>query len=260
MQDDGLSPRVIRYTHAVLSSALKQAVKWEMIFRNPAAVVDLPRQVRKEMRAMTLDEAAKFLDAVKDTRMSALFIFALTTGMRPQEYLALKWSDVDLKKGTATVRRAIVWSQKKGVGWHFDEPKTSRSRRTIPLPASTVKSLIEQRRRQGEERLRVGSEWQDYGLVFTTKFGNPIDIPTLTKRWFKPALVKAELPVFRLYDLRHTHATLLLSNGENPKVASERLGHSTIVLTLDTYSHVLPDMQEEAAKRIEKVLFGKMSA
>lgn len=257
MQDDGLSPRVIRYTHAVLSSALKQAVKWEMIFRNPAAVVDLPRQARKEMRAMTLDEASKFLDAVKDTRMSALFIFALTTGMRPQEYLALKWSDIDLKKGTATVRRAIVWSQKKGVGWHFDEPKTSRSRRTIPLPASTVRALMDHRRMQGEERLRVGSEWQDHGLVFTTKFGNAIDIPTLTKQWFKPALVKAELPVFRLYDLRHTHATLLLSNGENPKVASERLGHSTIVLTLDTYSHVLPDMQEEAARRIENVLFRK---
>ena len=255
MQDDGLSPRVIRYTHAVLSSALKQAVKWEMIFRNPAAVVDLPRQARKEMRAMTLDEASKFFDAVKDTRMSALFIFALTTGMRPQEYLALKWSDIDLKKGTATVRRAIVWSQKKGVGWHFDEPKTSRSRRTIPLPASTVKALIEQRRKQGEERLRVGSEWQDHGLVFTTKFGNPIDIPTLTKQWFKPALVKAELPLFRLYDLRHTHATLLLSNGENPKVAAERLGHSTIVLTLDTYSHVLPDMQQQAAERIETLLF-----
>jgi integrase len=246
MQDNGLSPRVIRYTHAVLSSALKQAVKWEMLFRNPAAVVDLPRLARKEMRAMTPDEASAFLAAVRDIRMSALFTFALTTGMRPQEYLALKWSDVNLNKGTATVRRAIVWSQKKGVGWHFDEPKTSRSRRTIPLPASTVKALIELRRRQGEERLRVGSECQDHGLVFTTKFGNPIDIPTLTKQWFKPALVRAELPVFRLYDLRHTHATLLLSNGENPKVASERLGHSTIVLTLDTYSHVLPDMQEEA--------------
>lgn len=204
---------------------------------------------------MTPEEAGKFLGAVSDTRMSALFIFALTTGMRPQEYLALKWADVNLNKGTATVRRAIVWSQKKGVGWHFDEPKTSRSRRTIPLPASTVKALIEHRRRQGEERLRVGYEWQDHGLVFTAKFGNPIDIPTLTKQWFKPALVKADLPMFRLYDLRHTHATLLLSNGENPKVASERLGHSTIVLTLDTYSHVLPDMQEEAAKRIEDVLF-----
>ena len=260
MQDNGLSPRVIRYTHAVLSSALKQAIKWEMIFRNPAAVVDLPRLARKEMRAMTPDEASAFLAAVSDTRMSALFIFALTTGMRPQEYLALKWSDIDLKKGTATVHRAIVWSQKKGIGWHFDEPKTSRSRRTIPLPASTMRALSEHRRRQGEERLRVGSEWQDHGLVFTTKFGSPIDIPTLTKQWYKPALVKAELPMFRLYDLRHTHATLLLSNGENPKVASERLGHSTIVLTLDTYSHVLPDMQEEAAKRIEKALFGKIRA
>lgn len=257
MQDNGLSARVIRYTHAVLSSSLTQAVKWDMLFRNPASVVDLPRLARKEMKAMTPEEASTFLATVRDTRMSALFIFALTTGMRPQEYLALKWSDVDLKKGTSTVRRAIVWSQKKGIGWHFDEPKTSRSRRTIPLPASTVRALMDHKRRQGEERLRVGSEWQDHGLVFTTKFGNPIDIPTLTKQWFKPALVKAELPAFRLYDLRHTHATLLLSNGENPKVASERLGHSTIVLTLDTYSHVLPDMQKEAADRIEELMFGR---
>jgi len=110
MQDNGLSPRVIRYTHAVLSSALKQAVKWDMLFRNPASLVDLPRLGRKEMRAMTPDEASAFLAAVSDTRMAALFIFALTTGMRPQEYLALKWSDIDLNKGTATVRRAIVWS------------------------------------------------------------------------------------------------------------------------------------------------------
>lgn len=97
-----------------------------MLFRNPAALVDLPRQERKEMRAMTVNEASAFLAGVSGTRMSALFIFALTTGMRPQEYLALKWSDVNLDKGTATVRRAIVWSQKKGIGWHFDEPKTSR--------------------------------------------------------------------------------------------------------------------------------------
>jgi integrase len=212
------------------------------------------------MNAMTPEQAAKFLGAVRDTRMSALFTFALTTGMRPQEYLGLKWSDVDLAKGTAAVRRAIVWSQKKDVGWHFDEPKTPRSRRTIPLPASTVKALIEHKRRQGEARLRVGSDWQDYGLVFATHFGNPIDIPTLTKQWFKPALVKAKLPAFRLYDLRHTHATLLLSSGENPKVAAERLGHSTIVLTLDTYSHVLPDMQKQAAERIENMLFQKFGA
>ena len=251
----GLSARVVRYTHTILSSALAQAVKWDMLLRNPCNAVTQPRRVRKEMNAMTAEQAAEFLKAVRGTRMWALFILALTTGMRPQEYLALKWPDLDLTKRSATVRRAIVWSQKKDIGWHFDEPKTPQSRRTIPLPASTVTALIEHRRRQGEERLRVGSDWQDYGLVFATQFGNPIDIPTLTKQWFKPALVRAKLSAFRLYDLRHTHATLLLSDGVNPKVVSERLGHSTIVLTLDTYCHVLPDMQEDAARRIEKALF-----
>jgi integrase len=260
MLNQGLSARVVRYTHALLNSAFKQAVKWDMVFRNPCAAVTQPRQVRQEMKAMTTEQSIKFLAAVEGTRMSALFTFALTTGMRPQEYLGLKWTDLDLARGTATVRRAIVWSQKKGVGWHFDEPKTPQSRRTMPLPASTVKALIEHKRRQGEERLRVGPDWQDYGLVFATQFGKPIDIPTLTKQWFKPALVKAELSGFRLYDLRHTHATLLLSNGENPKVAAERLGHSTIVHTLDTYSHVLPDMQQEAAVGIENSLFPKFGA
>jgi integrase len=255
MQERGLSPRVIRYTHAVLSSALKQAVKWDMLHRNPASAVDLPRMVRKEMKAMSPAEASRFLEAVKGTRQYALFNFALTTGMRPQEYLALKWSDIDLEKGSATVRRAIVWKREKGGGWNFAEPKTSRSRRTIPLPASTVKAVLEHKRQQGIERLRLGSDWQDHGLVFSTSIGTPYTLSSLTNKWFKPALTKAELTGFNLYSLRHTHATLLLANGENAKVASERLGHSTIVLTLDTYSHVLPDMQQQAAERIENLLF-----
>ena len=255
MQERDLSARVVRYTHAVLSSALKQAVKWDMLHRNPASVVDLPRMVRKEMKAMSPAEASRFLEAVKGTRHYALFNFALTTGMRPQEYLGLKWSDIDLEKGSATVRRAIVWKREKGGGWAFAEPKTSQSRRTIPLPASTVKALLEHKRQQGIERLRIGSEWHDHGSVFPTTIGTPYTLSSLTNKSLKPALVKAELAGFNLYSLRHTHATLLLANGENAKVASERLGHSTIVLTLDTYSHVLPDMQQGAADRIEDLLF-----
>ncbi len=123
-----------------------------------------------------------------------------------------------------------------------------------------VKALAEHKRPKAEERLRAGSEWQDHGLVFTTSIGTPFNISSLTNKWFKPALVRAELSGFRLYDLRHTHATMLLSNGENPKVAAERLGHSTIVLTLDSYSHVLPDMQQQAAERIEKLLFSSAGA
>jgi integrase len=255
MQERELSARVVRYTHAVLSSALKQAVKWDMLHRNPASAVDLPRLVRKEMNAMSPLEASRFLEVLRGTRQYALFNFALATGMRPQEYLGLKWSDIDLEKGSATVRRAIVWKREKGGGWAFAEPKTSRSRRTMPLPASTVKALSEHKRRQGIERLRIGAEWQDNGLVFPTTIGTPYTLSSLTNKWFKPALVKAKLTGFNLYSLRHTHATLLLASGENAKVASERLGHSTIVLTLDTYSHVLPDMQQQAAERIENLLF-----
>ncbi len=255
MSERGLSPRVVRYTHAVLSSALKQAVAWDMLHRNPASVVKLPRQDRQEMHAMSAEQAGQFLSAVRNDRLYALYMVALTTGARPQEYLALKWSDVDLEKGTATIRRALVWSQKKGDSWQFAEPKTSRSRRTIPLPVSTIKALSEHRRHQNEERLSIGSEWQDYGLVFTTSIGTPITLSSLTNKSFKPALKAAKLEGFRLYDLRHSMATLMLANGENAKVVSERLGHSTIVLTLDTYTHVLPDMQQQATERIEQLLF-----
>jgi len=120
-----------------------------------------------------------------------------------------------------------------------------------------VKALLEHKRQQGVERLRLGSDRQDHGLVFPTRIGTPYTLSSLTNKWFKPALVKAELAGFNLYSLRHTHATLLLANGENAKIASERLGHSTIVLTLDTYSHVLPDMQQQAADRLENLLFWK---
>jgi len=256
MEERGLSSRTIRYTHAVLSNALSEAVSLEVLFRNPASAVSLPRKVRKEMKAMTSEEVGRFLGAVSETRRAAVFTFALATNMRPQEYLALRWSDIDMQKKSATVRRAIIWRQEKGGGWHFGEPKTSGSRRTIPLPRSMVTALAEHKRRQGEERLKLGPNWQNYDLVFPTSVGTPTNISSLTNKWFKPALVKAELPTtFRLYDLRHTHATMLLADGESPKVVAERLGNSTIVLTLNTYSHVLPDMQARAAERTEKALF-----
>jgi integrase len=255
MQERGLSARIVRYTHAVLSSALKQAVRWGMLYRNPAELVQLPKLKRKEMRAMTPDESARFLAALEDDRYSALFALALSTGMRPEEYLGLRWTDVDFAKSSVTVQRALVW-RTKGGGWYFTEPKTSRSRRTIPLPASMLVALTEHKRRQSEERLKLGSEWQDNGLVFTTFLGTPLNISNLTAKHFKPALQRAGLPkTIRLYDLRHTCATLLLREGENPKVVSERLGHASITLTLDVYSHVLPDMQKAATDKLENILF-----
>lgn len=257
MQERGLSPRIVRYTHAILSSALKQSVKWGMLSRNPAELAELPKMVRREMQSLTANEVGKLFSALDGDRHAVIFAFATVTGMRPEEYLALQWKDVDLSKGTVTVQRALIW--RKGGGWYFSEPKTSRSRRTIPLPTSTVRQLAEHKRRQSEWRLKIGAEYQNNDLVFTTELGTPINLQNLSQRHFKQALKKAGLPnSIRLYDLRHTCATLLLQAGENPKVVSERLGHAGITLTLDVYSHVLPDMQKAAAEKLENMLFSSV--
>jgi integrase len=247
-----LSAIVVRHTHAVLHNALKQAVKWNMLLRNPASLVELPKVQRKERRVLFPEEATSFLQAANEMPYGLLFEFALISGMRPEEYLALQWTDIDVERNTATVRRALVRRKKQ---WSFQEPKTARSRRTVFLPTPLVQKLISHKRKQAEQRLLAGAFWQANNLVFCSETGTPLSIPNLTYRYFRPILEKAELPRIRLYDLRHTCATLLLIAEENPKVVSERLGHSTIVLTLDTYSHVLPTMQQKATARLEKLLY-----
>jgi integrase len=257
MIEKGLAPRTVRYAHAILSKALKQAVKWQILPFNPASMVDLPKNRRKEMKALSPDEAKRFLDAAKDDKWSVIFSLAISTGMRPQEYLGLLWKDVDLNAGNAVIQRALVW-RRKGGGWSLQEPKTSHSRRTIPLPASVLQELKVHRKKQLEKRLKLGQAYENNDFVFATEIGTPILPSNLMRRHFKPILEKAELPNdIRLYDLRHTCATLLLAAGENPKVVSERLGHATIVLTLDTYSHVLPSMQQAATEKLENA--GKIS-
>jgi integrase len=154
------------------------------------------------------------------------------------------------------VQRALVRHKKS---WSFEEPKTVRSRRTVYLPASLLNTLTAHKRKQAEVRLKLGASWAAFDLVFCGELGAPLSIPNLTYSYFRPILEKAELPRIRLYDLRHSCATLLLMAEENPKVVSERLGHSSIVLTLDTYSHVLPTMQQQATARLEKMLYSKRS-
>ena len=164
----GLSPRTIQMVHTILFTALKQAVKWRMLARNPADAVDAPRRVRKEMRAFTPEEANAFLTAAASDRHSVMFAFALATGMRPSEYFGLKWSDIDFGQGTVTIRRSLHWREKKHDGWYFGETKTGRSRRTIPLPVSVVRALLEHKRKQAEMRLQLGPNYQNHELVFTT--------------------------------------------------------------------------------------------
>ena len=248
----GLSAQSVRHTHSALHNALKQAVKWGLLSRNPSDLVELPKAQHKERRVLSPDEAQEFIQAASLMPHGLIFEFALLSGMRPEEYLALQWADVDFERGTAQVRRALVRHKKS---WSFEEPKTARSRRTVYLPTPLLKRLAAHKRTQAEARLRLGAVWQAFDLIFCSEEGTPLSIPNLTYRYYRPILVKAKLPQLRLYDLRHSCATLLLIAEENPKVVSERLGHSTIVLTLDTYSHVLPTMQQKAAAKLENMLY-----
>lgn len=245
MLDEGKSARTVRLTHTILKNALQQAVKWNKINRNPCDVVELPRQERKEMRCLTPDQAAAFMEAAIYSPWKAFFSLMLASGMRPGEALGLKWSDVDFDKKRVIVSRSLT--RKKGGGWELQEPKTNRSRRTIPLPPTVMEDLREHRRLQKVVKIN--------GFVFAADNGEPMNDKNIFRRHFKPLLKEANLPDIRLYDLRHTCATLLLAAGENPKVVSERLGHASITLTLDTYSHVLPDMQQAAAEKLESILF-----
>jgi integrase len=222
--------------------------------RNPASLVELPKQTHKEMQALSPEQAALFLNAAKVDRWGIVFKIALITGMRPEEYLGLQWKDIDFEQGRVIVQRTLVW-RRKGGGWYFGEPKTSRSRRSIPIPHSLAYELREHKRHQAEERLKAGPRYQIHDLVFATPDGGPLMPQNLYRRHFKPILKLAGLPEsLRMYDLRHSCATLLLAVQENPKVVSERLGHATVTLTLDTYSHVLPSMQRAATDKLERLL------
>jgi integrase len=257
MLERKLSARTVRGAHVVLSSALKQAVRWRMLPLNPAQSVELPKRTRREMKALSPGEAKAFLEAAKEDPHGLVFAFGLVTGMRPEEYLGLQWKDIDLHRGTATVQRTLCWRRQKGGGWYFGEPKTSQSRRTVPLPISIVTELGRHKVRQAETRLKKGAQFQALELVFSTESGGPLHSENLATRNFRMIRDRAKLsPSITPYSLRHTCATLLLLAGENPKVVSERLGHSSIVMTLDTYSHVLPSMQQAATQKLEKMLFG----
>lgn len=248
----GLSARTVRYAHSVLHGALEQAVRWNLLARNSAKLVDLPRDERREMRALTPAEASRLLAAARGTRFEALWILLLTSGLRPGEALGLKWSDIDADR--VRIQRTLVW-QRDG-SWELAEPKTSRARRVVTLPPTTHRALQSHRAQQLEERFRAGPHWEGLDLVFSNAAGRPLEWRLIARRYFHPLLRAADLGSLRPYDLRHSCATLLLAAGENVKVVSERLGHASVALTLDVYSHVLPDMQQRAAERIEELLFG----
>jgi integrase len=247
----GLSNRSTHHTHRVLRQALSQAVRWGLIARNPCDGATPPRPRRAEMHVLTQGQVAVFLDAMRDHPSHALYVLAVTTGMRQGELFGLKWADVQLDEGKLMVRRAL--QRQNEAGLVFIEPKTARSRRTILLSQRAIGALREHRRRQLGERLRLGAEWQDTDLVFCSATGLPLD-PVWQRQVFQQTLKRIGLPVIRFHDLRHTAATLLLSQGVHPKVVSEMLGHASISLTLDTYSHLVPAMHAQAAAAMDALL------
>ncbi len=246
----GLSAQSVKHHHRILSQALKQAVRWQMIARNPAKDVEPPRPVRKEMRILTPKETGVLLDAIGGTKLYMPVLLAVTTGMRRGEILGLRWRDVDLDGASISVTQTLEQTAK---GVQFQPPKTARSRRTISLPAVAVDALRRHRREQAELRLAQGMGRDDEGLVICRYDGAPVQPRSLTRE-FARRIAGIDVPTVRFHDLRHTHISHLLLEGVHPKVASERAGHASVSITLDTYSHVLPGMQEEAANRIDAIL------
>ena len=250
---EGLSSRVVRYTHTILSNALNQALRLRMLASNPCSGAELPRARQKEAQVLTVEEVAGFVKVLRGTRHEVLFLVALTAGMRPSEYLALQWKDIDFDTSRIQVLRSLDW-RRKGE-WEFSEPKTARSRRSIPIPTEVLDRLQRHRKVQAEQRLKYGPDWGNHNLVFCDRRGEPLDRQNLLRRHLRPLLKKAEISTdLTLYSLRHSCATLMLAAGAHPKVVSERLGHSSVVITLDTYSHVLPTMQEDATERLARLL------
>lgn len=240
----GLSTRMVRYFHAVIREALQQAVKEGILPRNVADATSPPVMKHKPMRPLTEDELLTFLGTAKEDRLFAAYVVAATTGMRRGELCGLCWDSVDLETGLLVVQRQLL-PLKDGLSLE-DTTKSKAGRRSVYLTEEAVRELKAHKRRQAQERLLLGAAYQDKGLVFCQEDGSFLDPRRFTKR-FQRFLERAGLPKVRLHDLRHTHASLLLSRGVHPKVVQERLGHSSITMTLDLYSHLAPGMDEQAA-------------
>jgi integrase len=251
---EGLAPSTVRYTHAILRNALNEAVALGLIPRNVALLVKKPRARRIEMRCWDPEQARAFLVAARGDRLYALYLVALSTGMREGELLALRWRDVRLPatgEGALGVQNTLHWRNGR---MSIEEVKTPSGRRQIHLSAQTTEALRQHRQRQCEERAKAGPIWRDNDLVFCTTVGGAIHVSNFRRQSFARLVSAAGVPYIRPYDMRHTAATLLLLAGIHPKVVSELLGHSSVTITLTIYSHVLPVLQRDAATAMNRLL------
>ena len=249
----GLSVGTVRGARAVLARALGQALKWGAVPRNVATLTEPPRAARHDFTILDPEQARQFLDVVRGDRLEALYTVALSLGLRQGEALGLRWRDVDLDAGALHIRVGLQWIHTQEP--RLVEPKTSRSRRTLPVPPEVAGRLRAHRTRQLEERLRAGAEWQGeaWDLVFADPAGKPLDARHL-RHWFKAHLKRAGLDPIRFHDLRHSCASLLVAQGVHPRIVMEILGHTQIAMTMNTYSHAIPESTREALGRLDTLL------
>jgi integrase len=254
----GLSPRTRRHIHRIFSGALARAVEQQLIARNPCDAFRrrLPKVEPEDMQTLTVSEAQHLLDAIRHTRVYWPTLIALATGMRRGEILALRWRNVDLDRGSVRVVESLEQTK---AGLRFKSPKNDKAR-AVTLPAFAVDELRRLKRTQAESLFRLGVRQIGDTLLCARADGTPMPPRSLTHEYRRVAARVKDIPRVRFHDLRHSHATALLSAGVHPKVAQERLGHSSIAVTLDLYSHVTETMQEEAAGKLDKAFQSAISA
>jgi integrase len=246
-----LSPRTVHHYRRVLIKALGQAVTWERLAKNPAQATTPPKVERKKMLAYDASQTAELLDALRPTRMFIPVLLAVMCGLRRGEILALRWRSVELGDNLRQI--AIIESaEQTKAGVRYKEPKSGRAR-TVSLSSTVLTELRAHRARQAEEQLKLGIRPDDDSFVVAQVDGSPLQPRSLTHEWAR-LITKTTLPRIRFHDLRHTHASQMLAAGVHPKIASERLGHSTIGVTLDLYSHVMPGMQADAAEQVDAAI------
>lgn len=246
-----LSPRTVVQHHRIVRKALKHAVLWQLIPSNPADAVSPPRYERKEMLVLDEAEVLRLLALTEGSFLHAIIYLAVDSGARAGELLGLRWSEVNLDQQSIRIVRTVQRIPKVGI--QFSPPKTAKSRRTIRVSDGACKVLKAHRESQEELRNAQGDAFVDQNLVFAQCHGGPFE-PVQISHAFGKFIRSSDLPRVRFHDLRHTAATLMLSAKIHPKIVSERLGHASIHITLDTYSHVLPNLQDEAATAMEHVL------
>lgn len=245
----GLSPRTVHYCRRVMLTAMDQALKWNLLKKNPVALTRPPKVERETMEAYTASQTAVLLDELKDTRIYIPALLAALCGLRRGEILALRWRDVDLTNGLLSIKES---AEEVGKEVRYKETKSGKAR-AVALSSTVKEELNRHRVGQAEEQLKLGMRPDDNSFVVAQIDGRPLKPTSLTHEWTR-LVAKTSLPRIRFHDLRHSHATQLLAAGVHPKIASERLGHSTIGITLDLYSHVMPGMQANAAEQVDAAI------